>query len=67
MSYFRKILTLTMVVLMMALPTVSNPAFAQVILRDAEAEWFIRKISTPIYEAAGLTPSAVEIYLIYDN
>ncbi|MEE8294542.1 MAG: M48 family metalloprotease [Sphingomonadales bacterium] len=67
MSYFRKILTLTMVVLMMALPMVSNPAFAQVILRDAEAEWFIRKVSTPIFEAAGLTPSAVEIYLIYDN
>lgn len=67
MSYFRKILTFTLVVLMMALPTVSTPAFAQTILRDAESEWFIRKISTPIFEAAGLSPSAVEIYLIYDN
>lgn len=67
MIKFRKFLTLLLVVLAVSFQATSNPAHAQVILRDAEAEWFIRKISTPIFEAAGVTPSSVEIYLIYDN
>jgi predicted Zn-dependent protease len=60
-------LTLLLVVLAVSFQATTNSAHAQVILRDAEAEWFIRKISTPIFEAAGVTPSSVEIYLIYDS
>lgn len=39
-------------------------AMAQQMLRDAETELFIRNLSTPIFEAAGLDPKAVKIYLI---
>jgi len=36
------------------------------LLRDAETEWFLRWIGTPLFEAAGLQPNAVNIYLIND-
>jgi len=42
-------------------------AHAQSLLRDAETEAFLRHISTPIFEAAGLTPEAVNIYLLSDR
>lgn len=42
-------------------------ANAQSILRDAETEAFLRHISDPIFEAAGLTPEAVNIYLLSDS
>ncbi|MEO1309631.1 MAG: M48 family metalloprotease [Pseudomonadota bacterium] len=45
--------------------SVSNAA-AQSLLRDAEIELMLREYSDPIFEAAGLTPEAVEIYLIGD-
>lgn len=44
-----------------------SQANAQSILRDAETEAFLRHISTPIFEAAGLTPDAVNIYLLSDR
>lgn len=37
------------------------------LIRDAEIESTIRSYATPIFRAAGLEPSAVEIYLIRDN
>ncbi len=67
MSFMRRIITTLLVAVLIGFPIFSSPAYAQVILRDAEAEWFIRKVSTPIFQAAGLNPGSVEIYLIYDN
>lgn len=37
------------------------------LIRDAEIENIIRSYSTPLFKAAGLDPSAVEIYLVKDN
>jgi len=34
------------------------------LLRDAEIETYLRKISTPIFVAAGIDPDAVTIYLV---
>lgn len=43
-----------------------NAALAQGLLRDSETEAFIRKVTRPLFEAAGLVPEAVNIYLIND-
>ncbi|WP_374764580.1 M48 family metalloprotease [Yunchengibacter salinarum] len=42
-------------------------AHAQSLLRDAETESFLRDISNPIFEAAGLTPESVRIYIVNDQ
>lgn len=42
------------------------PAAAQGLIRDAEIEGILRDYSDPIFEAAGLTPEDVDIYLIND-
>jgi predicted Zn-dependent protease len=58
------------VFLIALLAAVSMPiqqAQAQSILRDAETEAFLRHVSEPIFEAAGLTPSSVRIYLLSDK
>lgn len=44
----------------------TQPAFAQSAIRDAEIESMLRDWSDPIFEAAGLTPEAVDIYIIND-
>jgi predicted Zn-dependent protease len=36
-------------------------------IRDAEIEQILRTYATPLFEAAGLDPSAVEIYLVNDK
>ncbi len=51
--------------------TSSGPAFAQqgqgiVLLRDAETEAWLRKLTTPIFTAAGIDPQAVHIYIVGD-
>lgn len=43
------------------------PVKAQSLLRDAETEAFFREISDPIFEAAGLTPASVDMYLLGDQ
>lgn len=53
------------VLLIVAVP--QGMARAQSILRDAEMEAFFREISDPVFEAAGLTPQSVQMYLIADN
>ncbi|MCH8322630.1 MAG: M48 family metallopeptidase [Proteobacteria bacterium] len=65
----RKLLTLLTIVMLVVIPMIPRPAEAQglSLLRDAETEWFLREISTPFFEAAGLNPSAVSIYLIHDS
>ena len=48
----------------------ATPAFAapnRTMVRDAETETIIRAYSTPLFEAAGLNPSSVNIYLIHDS
>ncbi|WP_233353630.1 M48 family metalloprotease [Hellea balneolensis] len=42
------------------------PAFAQSLLRDTEIEETMQDYTTPILRAAGLSPSAVDIYLVND-
>jgi len=37
------------------------------LIRDAEIEGTLRQISTPIFEAAGLDPEAVQIYIVQDE
>ena len=44
----------------------AQPVAAQSILRDAETEAFLRDISEPLVEAAGLEPGNVDIVLIND-
>ncbi|MBX7541600.1 M48 family metalloprotease [Qipengyuania sphaerica] len=44
----------------------AQPAAAQSVLRDAETEAFLREISEPLIEAAGLQPNNVNIVLIND-
>jgi predicted Zn-dependent protease len=43
-----------------------NSALAQNMLRDAEAEWFLRYLSSPFAEAAGLTPRAINYFIVGD-
>lgn len=47
----------------------SAPAWAQgvTLIRDAEIEHTIRTYATPILQAAGLSPQAIEIYIIQDR
>lgn len=40
---------------------------AQSLLRDAETEAFFRQVSYPVFEAAGLTPQSVHMYLLSDK
>jgi predicted Zn-dependent protease len=37
------------------------------LIRDAEIEATLRQISTPIFEAAGLDPESVQIYIVQDE
>ncbi len=49
----------------------SGPAAAQQrslsVIRDAEIEDTIRTYATPLFQAAGLSPSAIDVYLIADD
>lgn len=44
----------------------AQPVAAQSVLRDAETEAFLRDISAPLIEAAGLAPGNVDVVLIND-
>jgi len=56
------------VIALMVLASTPRVSFAQdegiTLLRDAEIETYLRKISTPIFVAAGIDPDAVTIYLV---
>ncbi|QNN64316.1 M48 family metalloprotease [Sphingomonas rhizophila] len=45
----------------------AQPAAAQQILRDSETELFLRDISKPLIEGAGLNPRHVQIVMIQDD
>ena len=48
-----------------------NPGLAQSkslrLIRDAEVERIIRAYATPLFQAAGLSPSAIDVYLVNDS
>jgi len=60
---------LFMLFIVAALIAPASPARAQglQLIRDAEIEDTIRRMATPLFEAAGLTPSSVEILLVADK
>lgn len=46
--------------------TTASPACAQALIRDVEIEQTLRTFSTPIFQAAGLTPENVRIFIVND-
>ena len=42
-------------------------AAALSLIRDAEIERTLKNMATPVFQAAGLTPSSVEMYMINDR
>ncbi len=60
------ILSLLFIVLTLVTPTPAESAAQRTMVRDAETESSIREYSTPLFEAAGLDPASVNIYLIHD-
>lgn len=62
----RFILLVTLVLASIAPPS-QAAAQKRSFIRDAEVETTIRTIATPLFQAAGLSPDAVRIFLIVDN
>ncbi len=64
----RRLLGLFLVVCL-TVPSLNGTARAQGVslIRDAEIERYIRSYATPIWEVAGLDPSAVRIHLVNDK
>jgi predicted Zn-dependent protease len=52
-------------------PIPDNPGLAQSkplrLIRDAEVESIIRAYATPLFQAAGLSPQAIDVYLVNDS
>ncbi|MCX8101257.1 MAG: M48 family metalloprotease [Geminicoccaceae bacterium] len=48
-------------------PWLAAPLGALAIVRDAEIEAHVRSLADPIFEAAGLAPGAVDVYLVKDE
>jgi len=46
---------------------ITNPAYAGGLIRDAEIENTLRNFSYPIFKAAGLKPTAVNIFMVQDD
>lgn len=44
-----------------------RPADARSYVTDTEIERYIRELSTPVFQSAGLSPAAVDIYFIQDD
>lgn len=57
-----------MLAVLFAAATLAQPATARTFsfIRDAEIENTIRVFSTPVFQAAGLDPSAIEVYIVND-
>lgn len=70
MRLLRKGSAFLLAVCLFALSLLAPPgagAKGPTIIRDAEIEDTIRAYATPLFRAAGLNPSAIEVYLIQDN
>jgi len=65
---FKRISSLVLAVLFGAV-TLAPPATARTFsfIRDTEIENTIRVFSTPVFQAAGLDPSAIEVYIVNDS
>ena len=50
-----------------ALIAAATAADARSLVRDAEIERTIKRMSAPIFQAAGLAPSSVELYMVNDR
>ncbi len=47
---------------------ISQPSYANLaLIRDAETEKFLRELSVPIFNAAGLNPGGIKIYIVNDE
>lgn len=44
-----------------------RPADARSYITDTEIELYIRKLATPVFQSAGLSPSAIDLYFINDD
>lgn len=66
MDLFKRVSSLVLAVLFAA--TLAEPAAAREFrfIRDTEVENTIRVFSTPVFQAAGLDPSAIEVYIVND-
>lgn len=53
--------------LMVACALITLPAQAASLIRDAEIERTLRLYSDPVFEAAGLTPSSINMYIVQDD
>lgn len=56
---------LILVLLVLTMPV--RATHAMVLLRDDEIETTIRRLADPIFQAAGLDPSSITIYIVNDN
>lgn len=45
----------------------SRPADARSYITDTEIELYIRELATPVFQSAGLSPSAIDLYFINDD
>jgi len=65
MTVILRILTAVMITTVVTLCGISN-ATAQSLLRDTEIEEILEGFTTPLLRAAGLSPEAVDIYIVND-
>jgi len=66
MHVFKKVLSSAFMALSLIFFTVSTAA-AQSLLRDTEIEEILNEFTDPILNAAGLSPRAVDLFLVNDN
>ena len=62
----RRLAALALVVLLAVLPAQAQAQKIRLI-RDAETENIIRAYATPLFQASGLSPSAIDVYLVQDS
>jgi predicted Zn-dependent protease len=68
MQVFKRISrVLTAVTLTGALCLASVPAQALSFIRDAEIEATLKKMAHPIFQAAGITPESIKIFMVQDD
>ena len=64
--FARLVMALVVVVTTLG-PSLAKAAERRVLIHDAEVETTIRSLATPLFQAAGLAPEAVRIYLVQDD
>lgn len=57
----------TIVFMLTALSGWARPADARSYITDTEIELYIRELATPVFQSAGLSPSAIDLYFINDD